>query len=91
MDNNDNVWVATDEGLVYFASSNPREFNNYLIPNDGNQFLFKGIKINTVEVDYAGNIWIGSDNGIFVFDNTKNKFVYQFNLSNSPKTAALIN
>ena len=57
---------------------------NYLIPNDGNQFLFKGIKINTVEVDYAGNIWIGSDDGIFVFDNTKNKFVFQFNLSNSP-------
>ena len=84
MDNNDNVWVATDEGLVYFSSSNPREFNNYLIPNDGNQFLFKGIKINTVEVDYAGNIWIGSDDGIFVFDNTKNKFVFQFNLSNSP-------
>ena len=84
IDNNDNVWVATDEGLVYFSSSNPREFNNYLIPNDGNQFLFKGIKINTVEVDYAGNIWIGSDDGIFVFDNTKNKFVFQFNLSNSP-------
>ena len=84
IDKNDNVWVATDEGLVYFSSSNPREFNNYLIPNDGNQFLFKGIKINTVEVDYAGNIWIGSDDGIFVFDNTKNKFVFQFNLSNSP-------
>ena len=84
IDNNDNVWVATDEGLVYFSSSNPREFNNYLIPNDGTQFLFKGIKINTVEVDYAGNIWIGSDDGIFVFDNKKNKFVFQFNLSNSP-------
>ena len=83
-DKNDNVWVATDEGLIYFSSYNPRLLTNYIIPNDGSQYLFKGIKINTIEDDYAGNIWIGTENGIFVFDNRENKFLFHFNLSNSP-------
>jgi len=84
IDNNENVWVATDNGLIYFSSYNPRFLTNYTIPNDGSQYLFKGIKINTVEDDYAGNIWVGTDNGIFVFDNIENKFIFQFSLSNSP-------
>ena len=84
IDKNDNVWVATDEGLIYFSSYNPRLLTNYIIPNDGSQYLFKGIKINTIEDDYAGNIWIGTENGIFVFDNRENKFLFHFNLSNSP-------
>ena len=41
--------------------------------------LFRGIKINTIAVDYANNIWMGSDNGLFVFNNKKNKILYHFN------------
>ena len=84
IDNNENVWVASDDGLIYFSSYNPRLFSNYMTPNDGSQYLFKGIKINTVEDDYAGNIWVGTDVGLFVFDNTENKFIFQFNIVNSP-------
>ena len=84
IDKNENIWVASDDGLIYFSSYNPRLITNYIIPNDGSQYLFRGIRINTIEDDYAGNIWLGTDNGIFVFDNLENKIVYQFNSLNSP-------
>ena len=83
IDKKGNVWVATQDGLIYFSSYNPNEFTNYIIPNDGNQFLFKGVKINTVEGDYSDKIWLGTDNGLYVFDSSQNTFTFQFNSSNS--------
>ena len=82
-DNYGNMWVASDEGLVYYPSSNLDDYS-YIIPNDGNTYLFRGIKITSLEVDFANNIWIGSNNGLFVFNNKKNKLIYQFDENNSP-------
>ena len=64
-------------------SSNFDDYS-YIIPNDGNTYLFRGIKITSLEVDFANNIWIGSNNGLFVFNNKKNKLIYQFDENNSP-------
>ena len=84
IDNNGYVWIATDEGLIYFSSYNPNDFSSYLTPNDGSQFLFKGVNINSIEIDYENNIWIGSENGLYVFNNMQNNFVFQFKKSNTP-------
>ena len=83
VDNSGNLWIATDEGLVYYP---PLELNNYnyVIPNDGNSYLFKGVKINSLDIDYSNNVWIGSDNGLFISNNEDNKLIYQFNENNSP-------
>ena len=87
IDKNDIVWVGTDEGLIYFPSSNIEVFNNissYFKPNNDNENILQNIKINSIIVDESNKKWIGTDEGIIVLSSEGNKIEYEFNFENSP-------
>lgn len=84
VDNLGNVWIATDEGLIYYSSSNFDDNFTYIIPNDGEKFLFKNIKITSLKITYSNHVLLGTEDGLIIFDNLNNSIVYQFNNLNSP-------
>ncbi len=84
VDNLGNVWVATDEGLIYYSSSDFDDDFTYTIPNDGEKFLFKNVKITSSKATYSNHVLLGTEDGLIIFDNLNNSIVYQFNSSNSP-------
>ena len=87
IDKNDIVWVGTDEGLIYFPSSNMEVFNNistYFKPNNDKENILQSIKINSIIVDESNKKWIGTDEGIIVLSSEGNKIEYEFNSENSP-------
>ena len=51
IDQNDYVWVGSDEGLIYFTTSkfdDIKNYDNYLTPNNGERNIFQNIKINDI-------------------------------------------
>ena len=87
IDQDDRVWIGSDLGLIYFTSSN---FDNilgsdtYLVPNDGEKNIFQNIKINALLSDNSNNIWIGTDQGLFIYNSYDKKIIKHFEESNSP-------
>ena len=86
IDQNDYVWIGSDEGLIYFTTSKfegVKNYDNYLIPNNGERNIFQNIKINDILVDYSNKKWIATDQGIFVF-NSESKTIESIKSDNSP-------
>ena len=83
IDKNGLVWIASDEGLMYFLSHNTYDIDDYFLPNDGAQNIFQGINVSSLLLDYANNIWVGTDEGLFVYNHDKNEIIYQFTTENS--------
>lgn len=87
VDKNNYVWVGSDQGVFYYNYSSlddVKQIGSYLTPNDGNKNIFQNIMINDILIDNSNNKWIGTDQGIFVFDSNKNKIINSFNKDNSP-------
>ena len=86
IDQNDYVWVGSDEGLIYFTTSkfdDIKNYDNYLTPNNGERNIFQNIKINDILVDFSNKKWIATNQGIFVF-NSENKTIESIKTDNSP-------
>ena len=87
IDKNDIVWVGTDDGLIYFPSSNIESFDNmstYQIPNNENGKILQNLKINTLLVDESNNKWIGTNQGVIILNSLGNKIEKEFTKDNSP-------
>lgn len=83
IDKNGLIWVASDNGLIYFLSHHDNEIDDYFIPNDGAQNVFQNINISSLLIDNANIIWIGTDDGLFLYDHDKNQIINQFTIDNS--------
>ena len=83
IDKNGLVWIASEEGLIYFLSHQIYDIDDYFLPNDGTQNIFQGINISSLLVDHANNIWVGTDEGLFVYNHDKNEIIHQFTTQNS--------
>jgi len=73
-DNAGRIWVGTDEGLAYFVNTGivARDPNSVPIwplrasrQSGESQFLLFGLKVNSITVDPANKLWIGTDIGAF--------------------------
>lgn len=87
IDLDDKVWIGSDKGLIYFTSSSFDDILNndtYLVPNDGEKNIFQNIKINTLLFDHSNNLWIGTDQGLFIYNPYDKKIIKQLDESNSP-------
>ncbi|HCM75722.1 MAG TPA: hypothetical protein DIS90_05035 [Cytophagales bacterium] len=80
------VWVGTDEGVVYF--SNPGNVFSASIdasrPIFENRFLLRDEKVTAIAIDGGNRKWLGSNNGVWLFDQTGEKLIYNFTMENSP-------
>ncbi|MCF8373408.1 MAG: T9SS type A sorting domain-containing protein [Bacteroidales bacterium] len=63
IDDNGTKWIASDSGLIKFDGTDWTLFNtsNSGIPSN---------KVNTVEIAKDNKVWLGTDNGLAILDNT---------------------
>ena len=86
------IWIGTNDGISVFYSPE-LVFSNFnfdsqkiLIEQDGYyEYLLDGQTISALCVDNANRKWIGTlNNGVFLYDESENEIVENFNKSNSP-------
>ena len=78
-DTNDNLWFATNQGLVLKNKSNVYE-NFYTDKNINGE----NNNMPDLELDTKNNIWVASRNGLYYFDTSSRTFKgYKHSLENS--------
>jgi ligand-binding sensor domain-containing protein len=87
------VWVGTDEGVAYFFDSGEifSSSADAIKPIFDNRFLLKSETITAIEVDGGNRKWMGTKNGVWLFNPTGESLVYNFTTSNSPLISNVIN
>lgn len=86
------VWVGTSTGAAYFP--NPAGvFNatvNAVKPVFDNRFLLRDERVTAIEIDGGNRKWMGTENGVWLFDRFGESQVYNFNDENSPLISNVI-
>ncbi len=92
-DQNDHLWIATDQGV--FVLEDPKQifssnvtFRQPLVPrNDGTNYadyLLEGVAVKTIVVDGANRKWIGTtDNGLYLVSEDGTEILEHFTVDNS--------
>jgi hypothetical protein len=86
MDRDGFVWVGTDKGIAYFPDPS-RVFSsnvNAIKPVFDNRFLLRDEHVTAIEVDGGNRKWIGTENGVWLFDEFGESQIHNFNTANSP-------
>lgn len=80
------IWVGTDRGVVvYFNSAQVFTGSiNAVLPIFENRPLLRAEKINAIAIDGGNRKWIGTDNGLWLFNADGSQQVNYFNAANSP-------
>lgn len=92
MDRDGFVWIGTDKGVAYFPDPS-RVFSansNAIKPVYGNRFLLRDEHVTAIEVDGGNRKWMGTENGVWLFNEFGESQVYNFNASNSPLLSSKI-
>lgn len=83
------LWIGTDRGIAFIE--NPEDaFSNVeveiptLTENGFIRPVLSQEQINCIAIDGANRKWIGTNNGVWLFDEALRKQVLNFNTSNSP-------
>jgi hypothetical protein len=83
------LWIGTDRGIAFIE--NPEDaFTNVeveiptLTENGFIRPVLSQEQINCIVIDGANRKWIGTNNGVWLFDEALRKQVLNFNTSNSP-------
>jgi hypothetical protein len=93
IDHDGYVWVGTDAGVAYFFSSQEVFTTSVdaVKPIFENRFLLKSEKIKAIAVDGGNRKWMGTENGVWLFNPTGEELVYNFTTENSPLISNIIN
>jgi len=81
------IWVGTSRGVAYFSSSRNIDTNNAvdaITPRVDLVPLLRDEKITVITVDAGNRKWIGTENGVWLFDETGEREINHFNINNSP-------
>lgn len=92
VDNNDDVWIGTKEGLRILSNpnaaileSNPQTDPIIIEQNGIGEELFKDAEILQIAVDSGNQKWISiGGGGVFYISSSGDKTIYHFTQSNSP-------
>lgn len=80
------VWAGTDDGVSVFT--NPFNVLNGEVeaiePIFNNRLLLRGEVITVIEIDGGNQKWIGTRNGVWLFDDQADNEIYNFTVENSP-------
>ncbi len=80
------VWVGTNEGVAFFSNSNDiiNGSVDAIIPIFENRLLLRDEIITSIEIDPGNRKWIGTQNGMWLFDADADRQLLNFNVNNSP-------
>ncbi|WP_323757568.1 T9SS type A sorting domain-containing protein [Roseivirga sp.] len=88
LDENQFLWVGTDEGIAFFPNLNAILQGQALtasIPIYENRLLLRDENITAVAIDPANRKWFGTNNnGLWLFSETGEELVQRFTTQNSP-------
>lgn len=86
MDRDGFVWIGTGKGVAYIPDPS-RVFNsgiNAIKPVFDNRFLLRDERVTAIEVDGGNRKWMGTENGLWLFDEFGEAQLQNFNAGNSP-------
>ncbi len=78
-----NVWISTTNGPIFFPSASFSDQEAFR-PTFENRVLFENEPIHAVVTDGGNNVWFGTENGIWVYDENISELIAIFNEENSP-------
>ena len=88
LDENQFLWVGTDEGIAFFPNLNAVLQGQALtasIPIYENRLLLRDENITAIAIDPANRKWFGTkNNGLWLFSETGEELVQRFTTQNSP-------
>ncbi|OEK06812.1 type IX secretion system anionic LPS delivery protein PorZ [Roseivirga misakiensis] len=88
IDDDDFIWIGTNQGLCFFPNQSIILDNISLtanVPIFENRLLLRNEFITQVQIDPANRKWFGTrNNGLWLFSETGEELVYHFTTSNSP-------
>lgn len=85
-DRSGQVWVGTDKGVVYFSNSK-NVFGTSVDaskPIFENRFLLRDEMVTAIAIDGGNRKWLGTNNGVWLFDSNGENLIYNFTEDNSP-------
>jgi hypothetical protein len=92
MDRDGFVWIGTAAGIAYFSDPSS-VFNanvNAVRPIFENRFLLRDEKVTAIEIDGGNRKWMGTENGVWLFNAFGESQVHYFNSANSPLPSDVI-
>ncbi len=91
VDREGRVWIGTARGLAYvfspgsaFAGSADLATPQWPILADGSDWLLRDVEVNDLDVDPAGQIWVGTSSGAYLVAATGDAVVRTITAENSP-------
>lgn len=82
------IWVGTEDGIgVFFDPSAVFSANRTIsahTPVIGNRALLEGQIVKAIAVDGANRKWVGTETGLWLFNEDGDEVVYNFTTKNSP-------
>jgi len=87
IDQNDQAWIATDKGVVFFADASSMlsgTIVNAITPIFENNRLLFNQEVTDIEIDGGNRKWMGTRNGVWLFGDDGEFLFENFNTENSP-------
>ena len=86
MDRDGFVWIGTERGVAYFSDPSGvfGTSVNAVKPIYERRFLLRDERVTAIEVDAGNRKWMGSENGVWLFDPFGESQIHYFNVENSP-------
>lgn len=80
------IWIGTDMGVVFFYNPGSVLGGNVDAsrPIFENRFLLRDETVTAIAVDGGNRKWLGTNNGVWLFDPTGEELIYNFTTDNSP-------
>lgn len=85
MDRDGFVWIGTDKGVAYFPDPSGvfSSSINAVMPVFGNRYLLRDERVTAIEIDGGNRKWMGTENGLWLFNEFGEEQVYNFDAANS--------
>jgi hypothetical protein len=86
------VWIGTDLGVAYFNDP-VSVFSgtvNAIKPIYDGRFLLRDDKVTAIAVDGGNRKWIGTERGLWLFNESGEELIYNFTTANSPLLSDVI-
>ncbi|MEP2026466.1 MAG: hypothetical protein ABJH98_18555 [Reichenbachiella sp.] len=83
----DEIWFATDLGIAYFPFSFGVVTDQTIdvsLPIFEQSILFQDKQVNTIAIDGGNRMWVGTLEGLWLFDDGFNNLIHHFTENNSP-------